>query len=139
MNKRQAISDFFTAPLLLIDPGEAIKVAIEKNEQEILDLNRQQLDQGRDANGKSLGRYKNFKYKNRYQPVDLKLTGEFRRKFTIGVDETKTEFFSQDFKEDKLVKRYGKAIHGIQQQLLPNMVEIIRPDIGNEVKKQVSG
>jgi hypothetical protein len=68
--------------------------------------------------------------------VDLKLTGDLRRKETIGVDKEKTEFFSQDWKAPMIDKRYGKAVWGIMQQLLPNMVEIIRPDLENEIRKQ---
>ena len=121
-------SDIFVHPLKDADPLQALTKAIEKNEQKILDLNRQQLDRGLDAKGSSLGKYANFKYKNRFQPVDLKLTGAFRDKFTLEVNKTATVFFSQDEKEAKLEKRYGKDIHGIPDYLIPNMQDIIEED-----------
>lgn len=136
MSKRDAIEELFMSRLLRLQPAKAIQRAIENNEQAILDLNRQQLDRGQDADGKSLGRYRNFRYKGRFQPVDLKLTGDLRNKETIGVDDKKSEFFSQDWKDPVITKRYGKKVWGIQQQLLPNMQDIIRPDLFKEVKQQ---
>lgn len=137
MASATTISNLFMQPLKKMKPIEALKKAIEQNDEKILDLNRQQLDKGKDAKGKSLGKYKNFKYKNRFQPVDLKLTGEFRDKFTLAVDNKQTIIFSQDQKEAKLEKRYGKDIHGVPAELLPNMQEIIKDDFINELKKQM--
>lgn len=122
------LADIFTEPLIDADPKQALKKALEKNEQKILDLNRQQLDKGLDAKGKSLGKYASFKYKNRFQPVDLKLTGSFRDKFTLEVNDKASFIFSQDEKEAKLEKKYGKDIHGISEQLIPNMQDIIEDD-----------
>jgi hypothetical protein len=62
-SKTEAIMNLFMAPLNKLSPASALQVAIEKNDQEIIQLNQQQLDRGQDADGKSLGRYKNFKYK----------------------------------------------------------------------------
>lgn len=87
--------------------------AMQRNEERILDLNRRQLDAGIGANGKSIGRYKNFRYKNRYEPVDLKLTGKFRNEFTLGISKKEAAIFSQDSKEAQLEKKYGKDIHGL--------------------------
>jgi hypothetical protein len=138
MAKAATIQNLFSAPLLKMNPGKAMMKAIEKNEKEILDLNRQQLDRGLDADGNSLGRYKNFNYKGRWQPVDLKLTGDFRNRFTLGVDEKKTEFFSQDVKAAGLEKKYGKDIMGIPQSLMPNMQAIIRDDFITEIRNQLN-
>src|SRR5690606_4055601 len=96
------VRDIFYGPFVATDPRTALKSAIQQNEEKILDLNRQQLDRGLDSEGKSLGRYKNFKYKNRWQPVDLKLTGDFRNKFSLQVTDKETEIFSQDVKENLL-------------------------------------
>jgi hypothetical protein len=129
--------DIFVQPFEETKPVKALVTAIERHENEIMDLNRQQLDRGLDANGDSLGRYKNFKYKNRYQPVDLKLTGEFRRKFTLQSDDKETEIFSQDLKAKWLEKRYGVDINGVPSSLIPNMQELIIDDFTEEYEKQL--
>jgi hypothetical protein len=137
MSKREDIVNLFMTPLKKINPAKALMVAIGSNEQGILRLNDQQLDRGLDADGKSLGKYKNYKYKNRFEPIDLKLTGEFRRKESIGVDEKKTEFFSQDWKAPMIEKRWPKAL-GLTFQNLVIMGEIIKPDFDREVKNQLT-
>lgn len=129
--------DIFVKPFEEPKPVKALVKAIEMHENEIMDLNRQQLDKGLNAKGNSLGRYKNFKYKGRYQPVDLKLTGEFRRKFTLQSDEKQTEIFSQDRKAPWLEKRYGVDINGVPATLIPNMQEIIIDDFQEEYEKQL--
>lgn len=131
------LKNFLTAPLKKLDMKELFKQALEQNEDVVFDLNKQQLDSGRDAAGGSLGRYRSFKYKNRWEPVDLKLTGEFRRKFTLAEGKKTAEVFSQDEKNDKLVKRYGKDIFGISKQLQPNLAEAIKPVLGELIKKQL--
>jgi hypothetical protein len=132
------LTDIFVTPLRKADPLKALKSSIEKNEDEIMDLNRRQLDRGLDSEGGSLGKYKNFKYKNRYEPVDLKLTGDFRNKFSLQVSDKETEIFSQDAKEAKLKKKYGKAIFGISAPLIPNMQTIIENDFIENVQKQLT-
>jgi hypothetical protein len=121
-------SEIFVEPLQDADPKYALMKALEQNEEAILDLNRQQLDRGLDARGNSLGKYKSFKYKNRWTPVDLKLTGAWRGKFTLQVKENESEIFSQDQKEEKLKAKYGKDIEGIPNYLIPNMQAIIEED-----------
>lgn len=131
------ITTLFTLPFELTDPKKALKDAIIKNEETILDLNRQQLDRGKDAKGDSLGKYKNFKYKNRWQPVDLKLTGDFRDKFSLQVDDKQTTIFSQDRKDDLLTKRYGKDIFGVADPFIPNVTNAIEDDFVNNYQKQL--
>lgn len=124
-------------PITKGSPLEALKTSIRANEDEIMDLNRQQLDRGLDSKGKTLGRYANFKYKGRWQPVDLKKTGDFRDKFSLQIDDKATEIFSQDEKEAKLKKRYGKEIFGVPAPLINNVREIVRDEFINDFRKQV--
>jgi hypothetical protein len=135
--KRVILDDMFLWPLQKGSPKEALKKAIGKNEDKIMDLNRQQLDRGLDSTGRSLGKYKNFKYKNRFQPVDLKLTGEFRNKFSLQISDTDTEIFSQDQKEGKLVKKYGKDIFGVPSPLIGNVEDIIKEDFIENYRRQI--
>ncbi len=129
--------DIFVQPFEDTKPVKALVTAIEKHEDAIMDLNRQQLDRGLDSKGESLGRYKNFKYKDRWQPVDLKLTGDFRRKFTLQSDDKQTTIFSQDHKAPGLEKRYGVDINGVPSSLIPNMQELIEDDFVEQYGKQL--
>lgn len=121
------LESIFSLPFKSVDMEKIVQASLEKNEEQILDYNRQQLDQGLDAKGKSLGKYANFSYKNRYEPVDLKKTGSFRSKFTLGLKKKEGEIFSQDPKQDELTKRYGKDIEGLNNQNLDNTAILIQP------------
>lgn len=129
--------DIFYDQFKGVKPIDALKEAIAANEDRIMDLNRQQLDRGLDSEGRSLGKYANFKYKNRFQPVDLKLTGDFRNKFSLQITDKETEIFSQDAKEEKLKKRYGKDIFGIPDQFITNMQDIIEEDFIREYQERI--
>ncbi len=137
MARASDIAALFTTPLKKLKPLDALKKAIEQNEEAIFDLNRGQLDRGLDSRGKSLGRYKSFKYKGRFQPIDLKLTGKMRNEMSMQISDKQTEIFSQDPKEAVNLKRYGKDIWGVPAQLIPNMGEIVKDDFINNVKEQI--
>jgi len=133
---RDRFINIFFAPLARKKPAEALKDAIVKNADAILDINRQQLDRGLDSAGKSLGKYKNFNYKKRWAPVDLLLKGPFRRKMFLTVDNKQTTIDSEDFKRDILVKRKGKDIFGVPKQLVDNVAAIIEPDFTENFRRQ---
>ena len=122
------VMDIFYYPLKDADPLQPLISAIEKNEEKILDLNRQQLDRGLDAKGEDLGEYKNINYKGRRRPIDLKLTGSFRDKMNLQVTKKDTEVFSQDQKYEKLKKFRGKDPLGVAQPYISNMEDIIEED-----------
>jgi hypothetical protein len=132
------LTDIFVQPLKKAKPLISLKKAIEKNEEVIMELNKQQLDRGLDSKGKSLGRYKNFNYKGRFTPIDLKLKGDYRDKFTLGVDDKGSEIFSQDWKADIMDWRYGEDITGIPDQLLPNVQDLILDDFVNDYQQQLT-
>lgn len=133
---RDRFINIFFAPLEQKKPVEALKAAIVKNAEAILELNRQQLDRGLDSAGKSLGKYKNFNYKKRWAPVDLLLKGPFRGKMFITVDDNATTIDSKDFKRDILVKRKGEDIFGVPKQLVDSVAAIIEPDFTENFRKQ---
>jgi hypothetical protein len=117
-----------------LDQVEALKKAIKKNEKKILDLNRQQLDQGKDSVGKSLGEYVNIKYKGRRSPIDLLNKGSFRAKFKLKITDKHIEIYSTDWKEDILIWQYGKDIHGIPRYLVPGIAQIVQKDFEKFIK-----
>lgn len=135
----KALQTIFTSPFKGIDMNKIIEDAMAVHEERILDLNRQQLDRGIDAKGKSLGRYANIKYKGRLQPVDLNLTGAYRKKKTLSRSKNKkeAEIFSQDPKDPILVKRYGKDIDGLTFENTKTAGEIIKPEVQELYKKQL--
>lgn len=134
------LQTIFSSPLKAIDPAALVEQALEAKQLRILNLNRSQLDRGEDAKGKSLGQYKNFKYKNRFKPVDLKLTGEFHRKLTLSRSKgnrKQAEIFSQDEKAPALEKKYGKDIMGLTEESTERAAEIIKPELQRLFKEQL--
>lgn len=131
------VKNFLVLPFKDLDMKSLIAEAMSEKDEPILDLNRTQLDRGLDAKGESLGKYKNFKYKNRFQPVDLKLSGDYRNKFTLAAGTKSAEIFSQDFKDEILKKRYGKDINGIAQPFKANVAEIIKDTLGEKIKSKL--
>jgi hypothetical protein len=134
MSATQTIMDIFYKPLFATDPTNSLMKAIEKNEKRILQLNKNQLDRGLDAEGQDLGVYANFNYKGRYRPIDLYLEGDFRGKFTLLVTDKYTELFSQDEKAPKIRKRWKNAV-GIAPDDIERMIRIIQPDFVTIFKK----
>ncbi|MEI8142833.1 MAG: hypothetical protein WCG90_08205 [Chitinophagia bacterium] len=131
------IKNFLLLPFKKLDMQLLIGEAMQEKDEQIMDLNKQQLDRGLDATDDSLGRYKNFKYKNRFQPVDLLLTGDFRKKFTLAPGKKSAEIFSQDQKSTFLEKRYGKDIFGISSNVKDNVAAIIKDPLGVKVKTKL--
>lgn len=131
------VRDIFLKPFIAVDPTHSLQKAIEGNKEEILDLNRQQLDRGLDSEGDSLGKYKNFRYKNRWRPVDLKLEGDFRGEMDLRTDAKGTELYSHDWKMPILEKRYGKDIFGVPTVFISNMQSAIVDDFVNEYSKLI--
>lgn len=127
----------FVDPFKELDLQQLVGAAMEEKQEEIFDINRQQLAKGLDAKGKSLGRYKNFKYKNRFQPVDLLLTGSFQGRFTLTAGKKSAELFSQDQKAPFLEKRYGKDINGISDAFKPTVEQLIFDPLGSLIRKNL--
>jgi hypothetical protein len=127
MAQTSEIKTFFVDPFRSLDLNKLFQNALEKSQDTVFILNYQQLDKGLDAKGKSLGRYRNFKYKNRYTPVDLLLTGAWRGKFTLGTHKDYAEVFSQD----------SKDIEGLSKQSEANLAEVIKPKLGEMIKKEL--
>lgn len=123
------LKTIFSDPFKGIKMEEVIAEAMHRNEESILNLNKRQLDSGIGADGKSIGRYANFAYKGRFEPVDLLLTGKFRNEFTLGIKKKQAEIFSQDSKEKQLEKKYGKDIHGLTSTNTGIAADIIKEDV----------
>jgi hypothetical protein len=123
----------------LIRPELAIADAVVSNKEPIIGLNDMQLDKGMDANDASLGRYKNFKYKGRFTPIDLKLHGDFRSTEDILVESTGFRLIDEDFKTPFLQNRYGKDIIGLSTENQAATAYIIKDDVIRNIQQQLNG
>jgi hypothetical protein len=117
-----------------------LKVVVESKNQAI-DLNTDQLFSGKDANGQSLGQYRNPNYaafKRSLNPagvVDLKLSGDFYQGFFARTDKFPITFSSTDEKTGELMQKYGTEIFGLNQDSLEEYRQEIKPEIQKEYRK----
>lgn len=121
-----------------INVEEAIVFALVDKKEPVLALNNEQLDRGEDAEGKDLGTYKNFNYKGRFRPIDLKLEGSFRAAEDIILDREQMSFVDTDFKTPFLTKRFGENIIGLSEKNIGIAAEIIHPEVIQNIEKQLA-
>lgn len=108
---------------------------VQEHESEITDLNRKQLDKGLDSEGNSLGEYKHFDYKGRWEPVDLKQTGAFRSSFDAQPFGKGFEITASDPKTGELMDKYGDAILGIADENKAVLGEILAYGLSEKIDK----
>lgn len=113
------------------------KKAVEAHRDEITDLNTIELDKGLDSNGKDLGTYKNFDYKDRFRPVDLLLTGRFRGSIFPKTGKKNFEMVATDEKTDMLQDKYGDEILGIKDET--EVSEVIKETFVELFRKKTLG
>lgn len=110
-----------------INPSELIKDAVLFTGDKAIELNQEQLYvQSEDSEGNKLKSYADENYANYKQTLnpflplgspDLKETGSFYDKTYAEVTGETITINSTDFKNDSLVKKYGK-IHGLNKENL---------------------
>ena len=110
---------------------------VTENQDAITDLNRAQLDKGLDSDGKSLGEYKFFDYKSRWEPVDLKQTGSFRDSFKATPFGKGFEIEASDPKTGKLLDKYGEAVLGIAESDNDEVAAILLPDLIEKINAEL--
>ena len=121
-----------------IDGNFAVAEAINQNKEIVLQPNDAQLDKGLDSKGKDLGEYKNFKYKNRWRPVDLLLTGEFRGEEDVITDNTEMVYIDPNEKTESLMSRYGVDIIGLPDTEFESTAQNLKPFVINQLERQIS-
>lgn len=98
---------------------------MKDNEQDVVELNRQQLLEGVNRENDGVGEYRSPSYalmKERMNPragfgnVDLKLSGSFYDNFHLAIDSTEYAIFSTDWKTNKLMGKYGVEIFGLSPE-----------------------
>lgn len=139
----KTFEEIFVNRLAAADPLQALTLAISQNERELLDLNKQQLAEGKDAEGSDMGEYSDMwaAYKGRYSPIDLKDTGDYQASMYLVVDREATHVRSRDEKEEKLkkyvLKKTGNEPLGISKEQIMKFMRIIREDFQNNFKKEL--
>lgn len=120
-----------------IDLEQAVVNALLGKKETILKFNDEQLDKGEDSNGKDLGKYKNFKYKGRFSPIDLKDKNDYRNAEDIVFDNSEMVFIDSDFKDPFLTKRFG-PVKGLNEQNIERTAQLILPDVITNLENQIS-
>jgi hypothetical protein len=139
----QAIEDIFMSRLERFRPLPAMQEAIVKNADDILDINRRQLEQGEDAAGVDMGDYSNWyaDYKGRKNPIDLKDTGSYHSNMYLEIDNKETRIRNRDQKEASLNKYVKKRTQGqplgIKKENIPFMVAAVRPEFIADFKRTI--
>ena len=131
-----------------IDIRKAAASIISDNKQQIADLNREQLMDGFNKEGKKLKKYQSNSYaarKNRMNSApglgnpDLYLTGRFHEAMNVKINsKVSYEIFSADSKTSDLTKKYGKDIFGLTEESRDKAsTEIINPGLILHIKEVV--
>jgi hypothetical protein len=117
--------------------------AIEGTKDHFIALNQQQMLQGLDANGNTLGQYKNPAYarmKNKMNPLpgygikDFRLTGAYYRGFFLFVDDGKIRMGSMDPKAVFLMNKGKDYRFGLMPE---NKRTYVHQDFTPEFKRLI--
>lgn len=100
--------------------GSILQGAIELTANQLADVNREQLDAGRDAKGDSISpayrsnEYAKYKYginpKPGYGIPDLKDTGSYYSKIKFYIEGSDINFYDTDSKANSIFAKYGSVL-----------------------------
>lgn len=117
---------------------ETVLKVIRRNASYALDLNRAQLDAGKDREGFKLPPYTKAYAKKKGRKIpNLKLTGAFWKGFRLNADKFPISITSVDKKTDKLVERYGENIFNLSESNAKKFAAYCEPEIKIELWKIV--
>jgi hypothetical protein len=109
--------------LKLLDLRQEIQFIIDITSEDLAELNREQLWKGQNAKGLPIKPpYSNitiFYKRRKSQPIDrvtLKDTGDFYSSINVDVKRDTFTIFATDDKTNKLTRKYGKSILGLQEE-----------------------
>jgi hypothetical protein len=133
------LRDYITH-LRKVDLEEVARKAVADNDSLVIDMNTSQLMEGKDSEGNDLAPYRNPDYaafKATLNPkgvTDLKLSGDFHRGFFLRKQQFPMTIESQDYKEERLTKKYGEQIFGLNQE---NKEELAKSYVLPECRKAI--
>lgn len=125
----------------MVDLEQLTGRAMKQNEKQIVDLNKQQLDEGVDARGfRITPEYSAFtvmKKKEKGQVFDrvtLEDTGAFRNRMKLNVKQSTFEIDSDDSKTPDLKEKYSEDILGLSDSGKKEAWVIVKPDVVQDIK-----
>ena len=123
-----------------------IQIAIEKNAK-VLELQKNQWQEGKDSNGNLLGLYSyateilSGGRKKKGEPFDLYDTGDFYKKTNLFGEQKNNDitfFFDSDgTNAGKLLERLGERIFGLQQKNIDITTEIVQETMCDLINKNL--
>lgn len=125
-----------------------VQRAVKKNKKWILDLNRSQLIDGLDSEGRDLGEYSpNTIRRKREDPartltgmnISLFDTGQFHKDLFLTINDLVLELDNSNAKTGKLTLIFGDDIIGLDKMSVDLLIEKILPDILNDLEKLING
>lgn len=131
------MSPFISKRIKDIPFEKILRELLEERKIQIVDLNTLQLEKGLRADGVDLGVYKQFAYKQRFRPVDLKDTGDFHKSIQAKINSHSLEITSSDRKTDMLQDKYGDEILGLSEEAKQYIIDDIRQEFINMVRKSI--
>jgi len=133
----------FMSRLYRANPLANLQEALQNNHKEVLDINREQLEQGEDSSGKDMGFYSPMyaEYKGKSSPIDLKNTGDYHEAMYLVIDKVGTDVRDRDYKDQRLKayvkKKTGGDPLGINPKNKGKMSDVVRPEFTKLFRKDV--
>jgi hypothetical protein len=135
--------------LFVSNLNDNLRLVVEANEKEIVDINRSQMRAGKNAEGQTIGVYSSKAY-DRYKKAigskspamvpDLLLTGAFQEAMILETEDTSYFITSNDEKTGELVGKYNDNgnIFGIAKENEPQAQAINNRKLA-QLLKQATG
>lgn len=110
--------------LFVSNLNKNMEIAVQANEKPLVDINREQMQQGINAEGQTIGAYRSTAYakfkksmgsRAPYRVPDLLLTGAFQKDMILVTEDTDYYITSTDDKTGELVDKYSDKIFGISK------------------------
>jgi len=130
---------------LLKSYDSLIQSIMEELEPDMIELNKSQLLQGKNAVGGQMPEYANnpryLRLKRRVGSkslpnMDYKLTGKFHESFKAKTDKIGTEIFATDFKKKFLEKRVaGEELYGVTDENIDKLVDKAADLLEQKIRK----
>jgi len=120
------------------DAARTVIGLVKENEAEVLDANTQEqlFEKGETAEGQPIAPgYRPLTVtikRQKGQPtnrVTLRDTGDFHRSFFVNYGDNYFAIGAKDDKAEKLERKYGKEIFGLNEENLQDLINRIKPDL----------
>jgi hypothetical protein len=125
---------------LNIDFNAILKRVLERHAEEIEDLNRNQLTQGKRSDGSQLPPYTPAYAKRKGKaltPKTLNDTGTFHNEIFTTFFEKSFNVESNNWKSDIIESNWGQKIFGLTDENKRKLAEMIRDEVASELRKEM--